>query len=60
MTQHDRRTTHTTIARPSRRGRTVREARARRSFDGVVASYLRDLALADRERPERTPIGRLG
>jgi hypothetical protein len=51
MTQHDCRTPHTTIARPSRRRRTARDARVRRSFDGVVASYLRDLSLTDRERP---------
>jgi hypothetical protein len=51
MTQHDCRTAHTTIARPSRRRNAPREARVRRSFDGVVASYLRDLALTDRERP---------
>ena len=51
MTQHDCRTNHTTLNGPSRRRKTAREARVRRSFNGVVASYLRDLALSDRERP---------
>ena len=53
MTQLTRRTSPpTTTATDGRRsGRgprsTSREARTRRSFDGVVASYLRELAAGD-------------
>lgn len=50
MTQLNRRPAHPTTA-DGRRARRVRrtssrEARARRSFDGVVASYLRELSAA--------------
>jgi hypothetical protein len=34
-----------------------RDARARRSFDGVVASYIRDIALRDRNRPRTAAAG---
>lgn len=50
MTQLNRRAAHPTTpdGRRARRGRRTssREARARRSFDGVVASYLRELSAA--------------
>jgi hypothetical protein len=51
MTQTNRRAQRSSTAdgrrtrRPARRSE--REARARRSFDGVVASYIRELAAAD-------------
>jgi len=48
MTQIDRRASHTTIADGRRSRRAARspsrEARVRRSFDGVVASYIRELS----------------
>jgi hypothetical protein len=51
MTQTNRRTSHTSSADGRRTRRPVhsseREARARRSFDGVVASYIRELSAAD-------------
>jgi hypothetical protein len=51
MTQTNRRAPHSSTAdgRRTRRPahRSEREARARRSFDGVVASYIRELAAAD-------------
>ena len=51
MTQTSRRAPHISTAdgRRTRRPahRSEREARARRSFDGVVASYIRELAAAD-------------
>jgi hypothetical protein len=51
MTQTNRRTSHTSSADGRRTRRPAhsseREARARRSFDGVVASYIRELSAAD-------------
>jgi hypothetical protein len=51
MTQTNRRTSHTSSADARRTRRPAhsseREARARRSFDGVVASYIRELSAAD-------------
>ena len=48
MTQLDRRAAHPTTSdgHRARRGRrtSLREARARRSFDGVVAAYIRELS----------------
>ena len=54
MTQITRRASHTTDS-DGRRTRgpahsSSREARVRRSFDGVVASYIRELSATDRER----------
>ena len=61
MTQLDCRSEETTAAdRPrSRRPahRPSREARARRSFDGVVASYIRDIAMRDRSRSTPATAG---
>jgi len=55
MTQLDCRSEETTTADRSRSRRPAhgpsREARARRSFDGVVASYIRDIAMRERSRP---------
>ena len=55
MTQTNRRAPHSSTAdgRRTRRPahRSEREARARRSFDGVVASYIRELAAADHATP---------
>ncbi len=37
--------------------RPAREARIRRSFDGVVASYIRELAVAGDDTPQRGHFG---
>ena len=59
MTQTNRRTSQTSSADGRRTRRPAhsseREARARRSFDGVVASYIRELSAAD-----ATPRARRG
>ena len=51
MTQTSRRAPHTSTPDGRRNRRPAhaseREARARRSFDGVVASYIRELSAAD-------------
>ena len=64
MTRLNQLTPHTTMAalhpaRPAAR-RPAREARKRRSFDAVLASYIRELAADDfthRRRAEREPQG---
>jgi hypothetical protein len=57
MMQLDHFTPRTTLASPRRaRGgahRPSREARIRRSFDGVVASYIRELAVAGDTTPRQ-------
>lgn len=56
MTQITRRASHNpnTDGRRIRRGThsSPREARVRRSFDGVVASYIRELSATDRRRSD--------
>jgi hypothetical protein len=61
MTQLDCRSGKTTTAGRSRsrgpaHGRS-REARVRRSFDGVVASYIREISLRDGGRPRPAAAG---
>jgi hypothetical protein len=55
--QIERRPSHTASADSvrERRGRhgSIRQARARRVYDGVVASYLREIAAAPAERSGR-------
>ncbi len=56
MTPLNRLAPHTTLAdlhraRPAAR-RPAREARKRRSFDAVLASYIRELAAADHTTPQ--------
>ena len=54
---------HTTMARRRGAARTARgrafDARFRRSFDGVVASYIRELALAGDTPRHRTTMRNL-
>jgi hypothetical protein len=57
MTQFDRRAPRpTTGSRPLERRaahRPSRDARTRRSFDGVVASYIREISLGPGRQPAR-------
>jgi hypothetical protein len=61
MMRLDHFTARTTEGSPRRaRGaahRPAREARIRRSFDGVVASYIRELAVAGEHAPQRGHFG---
>jgi hypothetical protein len=61
MTYLDCPETETTLALGARaRGaahRPSREARVRRSFDGVVASYIRDISLRHRSRSRPATAG---
>jgi len=56
MTQTTRRASHGTSADAHRTRRDPhREARVRRSFNGVVASYLRELSAANGTAPRTRP-----